>query len=64
MLALGKLSQSEVENLVLCWQKDIVRAGVAFFRMDSDGLCFCWYNPKRPEEARRYFAEVAGQRQA
>ncbi len=64
VLAIGRLSQSDVENMVLCWQKDIVQSGVEFFRMDSDGLCFYWYNPKHPEEAKRYFAEMSRQNQA
>ncbi|HNR08628.1 MAG TPA: hypothetical protein PKM27_15010 [Saprospiraceae bacterium] len=54
ILVNSDLNESKIENIIICWSHNLFKSEVEFFKMDSDGLCFYWYNPKNIEEAKRY----------
>lgn len=42
----GSYDRDSIHLLSLCWEKELITANKEIFKMDNDGLCFYWYNPK------------------
>jgi hypothetical protein len=53
ILLLEKPSEDEIKKIIILWNRDLINSGVEFFKMDSDGNCFYWYNPKYVNEAEK-----------
>jgi hypothetical protein len=51
ILLLNQPSEEEIKKIIIHWNRDLINSGVEFFKMDTDGCCFYWYNPKFVDEA-------------
>ncbi|MCJ1805876.1 hypothetical protein MRP92_02995 [Flavobacterium covae] len=45
LIIISELNEEKVIDLVNLWGDDLLKTGLEFFKMDSDGLSFYWYNP-------------------
>lgn len=46
LIVINEISENNLFNIANLWSNEIFKTGLEFFKMDSDGLSFYWYNPK------------------
>lgn len=57
IIVLDKPNEKNIVDLVNLWNEGIYKTGLEFFKMDSDGLSFYWYNPTN-NKAENNFKEM------
>lgn len=45
LIVISELKEEKIVDLVNLWNDGIYKTGLEFFKIDSDGLSFYWYNP-------------------
>jgi hypothetical protein len=45
LIIISVLNKEKILDLVNLWSDGVYKTGLEFFKMDSDGLSFYWYNP-------------------
>lgn len=45
LIIISELNEEKIIDLVNLWNDEVYKTGLEFFKMDSDGLSFYWYNP-------------------
>ncbi|MDJ1486338.1 hypothetical protein QNI16_38015 [Cytophagaceae bacterium YF14B1] len=58
LLLVGTLNEEHIQQIIIHQDKELVKAGVECFKMDSDGMCFYWYNPASIEKATKLFEQL------